>query len=158
MAKYDVTYSCGHEGTVDLFGKTSERERKLAWYESTAVCPECYKKQQREKGEKEGLILNVAIDPYSQEKPIKLSFTGNTYPAKDDIKALGGYYYGECATGVFGILSAKPAKCWQKDCSLDDLEQELQKASELNPTVNNGINEADIAAYHEVAARRASNK
>lgn len=150
MAKYDVTYSCGHEGTVDLFSKTSERERKLAWYEHTGVCPECYKKQQREKEEKEGLILNVAIDPYNQKKPVKLSFTGNTYPLKDEIKALGGYYYGDCATG-FLKLFAQPTKCWQKDCSLDDLEQELIKASELNPTVNNSINEVDIAAYREVS-------
>ena len=57
--KYDVIYSCGHEGTVELFGKGSERERKLYWYEHEAVCPECYKKQLREKEEKEGLILNL---------------------------------------------------------------------------------------------------
>ena len=44
--KYDVTYSCGHTGTVELYGKTSERESKIRWYETTAVCPECYKKQQ----------------------------------------------------------------------------------------------------------------
>ena len=43
--KYDITYSCGHAGTVELYGKTSERESKIRWYETTAVCPECYKKQ-----------------------------------------------------------------------------------------------------------------
>ena len=46
--KYDITYSCGHTGTVELYGKTSERESKIRWYETTAVCPECYKKQQEE--------------------------------------------------------------------------------------------------------------
>ena len=49
--KYDVTYSCGHTGTVELYGKTSERESKIRWYETTAVCPECYKKQQQEAAE-----------------------------------------------------------------------------------------------------------
>ena len=44
--KYDITYSCGSAGTVELYGKTSERESKIRWYETTAVCPECYKKQQ----------------------------------------------------------------------------------------------------------------
>ena len=44
--KYDITYSCGHAGTVELYGKTSDRESKIRWYETTAVCPECYKKQQ----------------------------------------------------------------------------------------------------------------
>ena len=49
--KYDITYSCGHTGTVELYGKTSERESKIRWYETTAVCPECYKKQQEEAAE-----------------------------------------------------------------------------------------------------------
>ena len=33
MAKYDVTYSCGHSGIVDLVGKGSERERKIKFFE-----------------------------------------------------------------------------------------------------------------------------
>ena len=49
--KYDITYSCGHAGTVELYGKTSDRESKIRWYETTAVCPECYKKQQEEAAE-----------------------------------------------------------------------------------------------------------
>ena len=49
--KYDITYSCGHAGTVELYGKTSDRESKIRWYETTAVCPECYKKQQQEAAE-----------------------------------------------------------------------------------------------------------
>ncbi len=43
MAKYDITYSCGHKGEITLLGKTSERERKIAWYENTGLCPECKK-------------------------------------------------------------------------------------------------------------------
>ena len=43
MAKYYVTYSCGHEGTVELFGKETDRQRKIEWYESEGLCPECYK-------------------------------------------------------------------------------------------------------------------
>jgi hypothetical protein len=44
--KYDVTYSCGHKDVVELFGKTEEREKKLAWYASAAVCPCCYARRQ----------------------------------------------------------------------------------------------------------------
>lgn len=51
MAKYEVTFSCGHTGTVELFGKTADRERKLRWYETSAVCPECYKAQQKAESE-----------------------------------------------------------------------------------------------------------
>lgn len=44
MAKYDVTYSCGHSGEVQLFGPGKERERKLEWYHNSADCPDCYRK------------------------------------------------------------------------------------------------------------------
>lgn len=42
--KYTVTFSCGHTGVVELFGKSADREKKLEWYQDTAVCPDCYKK------------------------------------------------------------------------------------------------------------------
>jgi hypothetical protein len=45
MAWYDITYSCGHEGNVQIIGKTADRESRIAWYENTAVCPECWKTQ-----------------------------------------------------------------------------------------------------------------
>lgn len=43
--KYEVTFSCGHTHTVELFGKTSDRERKIKYYETYGVCPDCYKAQ-----------------------------------------------------------------------------------------------------------------
>ena len=46
--KYDVTYSCGHTGTVQIYGTAAEREKKIAWYENYAVCPDCYKQAQQE--------------------------------------------------------------------------------------------------------------
>lgn len=53
MAKYTVTYSCGHEGVVQLFGKNADRERKLHWMEHTWVCPECFKARISEEREDE---------------------------------------------------------------------------------------------------------
>ena len=41
MAKYDVDYSCGHSGVVNLGGKSGYRERMLEWYERKGLCPEC---------------------------------------------------------------------------------------------------------------------
>ena len=43
MAKYQITYSCGHEATIQLFGKESDRQRKIEWLESEGLCPDCYK-------------------------------------------------------------------------------------------------------------------
>ncbi len=54
MAKYTVTYKCGHTAEVQLYGKYVDRERKIKWY-STINCPECETKEQREIAEKAGL-------------------------------------------------------------------------------------------------------
>jgi hypothetical protein len=41
--KYTVNFSCGHTETIQLFGKTSERERKIAYFERCGVCSCCYR-------------------------------------------------------------------------------------------------------------------
>lgn len=41
MAKYSVEFSCGHTETVQLFGKTAERDRKIEWYEDYGCCSAC---------------------------------------------------------------------------------------------------------------------
>jgi len=42
MAKYTVTRLCGHEETVALIGKTSQREWRLENVEASKLCSECY--------------------------------------------------------------------------------------------------------------------
>ena len=36
MARYDVKFSCGHEETIEVFGKASEREYKIKYFEQLA--------------------------------------------------------------------------------------------------------------------------
>lgn len=45
MAKYNITYSCGHTETVELFGNQNERFRKLAWMEINGLCSQCYRNE-----------------------------------------------------------------------------------------------------------------
>ena len=52
MAKYDVTYTCGHTGIIDLWGKSRDRKWRLD-REEEKRCPDCWKKQQDEEREKE---------------------------------------------------------------------------------------------------------
>lgn len=52
MAKYDITYSCGHSDTIQLYGKTKDREWKLASEESK-LCPDCWKKHIEEERARE---------------------------------------------------------------------------------------------------------
>lgn len=42
MAKYDVTYTCGHTDTIQIYGPGRDREWKLA-NEESKLCPDCYK-------------------------------------------------------------------------------------------------------------------
>jgi len=42
MAKYDITYACGHVETVKLYGPNKDRERRIASM-SAGVCDACYK-------------------------------------------------------------------------------------------------------------------
>lgn len=39
--KYQVTFSCGHTDTVELFGPTKDRKSRIAYLERQGRCPEC---------------------------------------------------------------------------------------------------------------------
>lgn len=44
MAHYDITHACGHDERIQLFGKTSERERRIEWLQERP-CTECWRKE-----------------------------------------------------------------------------------------------------------------
>ena len=48
MAHYTVKFACGHTAEIQLFGKESERQIKIKYFEENGMCPSCYKKQQEE--------------------------------------------------------------------------------------------------------------
>ena len=43
--KYYVEFSCGHKDNVELFGKNTDRERKIDYYKNYGLCPVCYQEQ-----------------------------------------------------------------------------------------------------------------
>ena len=43
-----VTYSCGHEGKIEVYGKADKRNYVVSMKERD-LCPECYRKEQQEK-------------------------------------------------------------------------------------------------------------
>ena len=146
MAKYDIIYSCGHEGVVELLGKEKDRQRKIEWYESTGLCPECYKKEMREKEAKMPLILKIDLEPFNTKNSIVLHFAGNTMPVKDKIKELG-YRWGDFTVGAFGILQ-NPEKAWHKYIPFDEIDDEIEKVKAVFSEVEVKINfkAADVAA------------
>jgi len=52
MAKYDVTFSCGHTEVIQLFGPMDERERRIEWLEEHGLCSECYEEKKKKEYEK----------------------------------------------------------------------------------------------------------
>ena len=53
MAKYTITYRCGHTAEVQLYGKYEDRDKKIAWYK-TIDCPECRAKARDEEAKVKG--------------------------------------------------------------------------------------------------------
>ena len=41
MAKYDITFSCGHSETRQLVGKHEDRQRYIKWASETGLCENC---------------------------------------------------------------------------------------------------------------------
>jgi len=133
MAKYNVTYACGCEGTVNLFGKGSERERKLNWL-STVDCPACAAKARMAAAQADETPVTIKVmlptaNVVSDKIIVVAVAEGGTYRRKDDLKALG-FGWGECAidTGLFNFLTTKrPEKCWHKIIKVDSVE-DLEEA------------------------------
>lgn len=50
MAKYDVTYTCGHSGVVNIIGPVKDREWKRQ-NEENKTCPDCWRKSIEEERE-----------------------------------------------------------------------------------------------------------
>lgn len=133
MAKYTVQMSCGHEETVELLGKTADRERKIEYCKSEGLCRECYKKMMQKQSEAEGLIFNATVLPCIDEEDgsilLNVWFSGDTKPYKDDIKSLGGYRWSERESANDYFSTVRPPMCWNKVIKLADLKEEVMKAT-----------------------------
>ena len=158
MAKYTILMSCGHEDTIELFGKTADRERKIEYFKSSGLCKECYKKQMQEKEEAEGLIFNATVLPYIDDDDgsilLNVWFSGNTKPYKDDIKSLGGYRWSERESADDFFSVNKPPMCWSKIIKLDDLKEEITKATSIG--ADNVISDSGLFAmvHYQIALEK----
>lgn len=58
MAWTTINYSCGHVGQVQMYGKHSERGRKVVWMEKNVLCDECAAKA-RDEGNRKAAATNA---------------------------------------------------------------------------------------------------
>lgn len=137
MAKYNVTFSCGHEGVVELFGKDTDRKKKIEYFENNGLCNKCYKEKMEETVKASGLIFNASILPRVALSDgsylLNVWFSGDTMPHKDDIKALG-YKWGEIGTTQNMLEITRPSMFWNKVIKVDELVSEIEAAKELGAT------------------------
>lgn len=86
--KYTITYSCGHGGTIELFGKSAERERRIEWLENNGLCPDCYKAEHKD----DPIVVDIIVFgkvKTTGEPVVTIKLSGNTYNQKNIIKNMG---------------------------------------------------------------------
>ena len=128
--KYDITYSCGHKGTIEATGNRKEKESKIEWAEKYGLCPECYKAKIIKKEQKMNLVLCVDVSHsmlhssayYDQKDVIISHFEGATYTHKDAINALGYHW-----------VSYK--KVWELTCSIKRFIEILKEVKAMGGTL-----------------------
>lgn len=125
MAKYKVTFNCGHTETVELIGPGKERERKMWNMAHFRMCSECYRKQKEEEQSKE-LVVKFSAEPLpSLDEDGDIVFClwlfGNTKSNKDIIKEMG-YKWGERPSGV-----VSRELCWYKKVKEEWLNDEKDR-------------------------------
>lgn len=155
MAQYSVNFSCGHSGTVQLYGPTKERERKIEWLEK-GLCPDCYKKQQMDKAMNDETPVTIKISlntaNFSNNNNriiINAVAQGGTYREKENLKSLG-FHFGDLPTsGAFGLFNS-PKKGWYRIIGIKELDEISSVVLHLGPySVVNEISEIDIATMGE---------
>jgi len=123
MAKYTINYKCGHTAEIQLFGNRDERDRKIAWLEANAVCPECHRARMEQ--ERAEATAKAAADAEAESLP-KLNGTPKQIAwaetirrdAIDKLKAAG--LKEEIVGKVIAIVCAEADCRWWIDHRLDD--------------------------------------
>jgi len=116
MAKYEVTYACGHKGEVNLFGSHRSRESKIAWYADCCLCPECYAAQ-KPKG-----FITADGDIEHPEKPVMIR-VAKSYEIRTELKSRGYRYDGS-------------SQEWKREVTLADFRDEIDWLKSIGAAVS----------------------
>lgn len=163
MAKATAVCTCKKcGGTFEKSVKKANRREADAWeawaVKTFDICPKCWGEEQRIKEESTPLGLEVYVDTTVLDYPIALSFTGNTRPHKDNIRALGFQWEEKGGKGFLGALAAKSSGLgWVKHMSADRYQTELDKAKCLgvdDKNVDVQITETDLIFLRDILSQR----
>ena len=139
MAQYDVTYNCGHTGSLDLYGKQTERTRKLNWLE-TINCNPCKNKNQAN----DPIIMSLHTDGQTTDAEgnllAQIAITGGTRPYDNIIKSYG-FNWTDITEGALSLMSAYTlCQGWTTlvrfDLIMDDATESSKSIHELAAKLN----------------------
>ena len=154
MAKYSIDYACGHGSfTEQLFGKHTERDRKIEWLGSNKVCPDCYKARMQAQRQAEQLSSEIIFNAFSGG--VWLAVTkGDTYSIKEQLKSLGCRWKEYCANG--DVLSMRaPKKAWAlyvaKTPEEDNFAATLQAAMDKLASVGVALQKLDVSPLASIS-------
>ncbi len=151
MAKYTIDHRCGHTSTRELFGKTSERERKVEYF-ATQDCPQCWGAKKRAEEDASPIVAKIqmnGMDTIDGKLAVEVVLTGGTRARKEEIAA-AGYQFRQVRGGVLNFLSAeKPELAWVKMLPIDDLHTIDAEIKALDAKIVNNIGLLDIEAAQE---------
>jgi hypothetical protein len=119
MAKYTVNFSCGHTQVVELFGKNTERERKISYFERSGTCSDCYRAQQDTKRQAELSVYNSANLPALTGTPKQIDWANKIRCEKYQMFANRG----------FERIANESAAAWWID-HRNDVESEIYTRSQ----------------------------
>lgn len=152
MAWYDITYKCGHEGREQIYGTNvhGEREARAAWLSEHKLCPDCYKAEKRREEKEMGLVCSIRVDTIKMVtgggRGLVAVFGGDTYPHKDEIKALGAKWE-EAPEGVMrDILGTRSKMAWCLHFDAEEAEEAAEKICSVGARIIDMPSDFDLTA------------
>lgn len=107
MAKYQVTFSCGHAQEMQLVGPHKERERKIAYFEKSGQCSACFKAAARAEDAQAEAVVTVKAYSIGAGPMLACQATGKIEANKKALKQIG-FRWSDEAMGFSDFLSLKP--------------------------------------------------
>ena len=122
MSKYEVEYACGHSGIVDLFGKESDRKRRLEYF-ALGVCRDCWKVQKSEEDLVADKLAKLFLVP-GGSPGLAIEISGQIEANKQSLYALGYTWKNSSEGGAMSVFSIKKSKkVLAVVCEIQSLEQ-----------------------------------
>ena len=138
------------------------------WAEDTYdLCGKCWYQEQKEEEQKKDLYVDIRFNTSyimsNDDGDCELAFVfgGNSYPKKDEIKAIGGVWTDNYPTeGAFKSLfgASFTPKRWVLFCALDELNETVKKVEDIGAKINNVPTNMDIAVYEDINRRKRQQK